>query len=115
MPVHWIDLVIVAIVAWSAFSAFRRGLIRQFVSLLSVIAGGLIAAHLHNRLATNIDFIVEDPVTRKLIAFAAIFAGVVLLGQVLAMLLRTVAGLLLLGPIDHLGGAAFGLLPGLLI
>jgi membrane protein required for colicin V production len=115
MPVHWIDLVIVAIVAWSAFSAFRRGLIRQLVSVLSVIAGGLIAAHLHSRLAANIDFIVEDETTRKLIAFAAIFAGIVVLGQILSMLLRTAAGLLMLGPIDHLGGAAFGVLQGLLI
>ena len=115
MPVHWIDLVIVAIVAWSTFAAFRRGLIRELVSLLSVIAGGLIAAHLHMRLATNIDFIVEDPVTRRLIAFAAIFAGMIVLGQVLAMLLRTAAGMLFLGPLDHLGGAAFGLVQGLLV
>jgi membrane protein required for colicin V production len=115
MPVHWIDLVIVAIVAWSALAALRRGLIRELVSLISVVAAGLLAAHVHERLAANIDFIVEDQQLRKLIAFVAIFAGVVVLGQILATVLRAAAGLLMLGPIDHLGGGAFGLAQGLLI
>jgi membrane protein required for colicin V production len=112
---HWIDLVIVAIVAWSTFAAFRRGLIREFVSLLSVVGGGLLAIHLHDRLAANIDFIVENPQARNLIAFAAIFAGVALIGQMLAALLRVAASFLLLGPLDHIGGAVFGLVQGLVI
>jgi membrane protein required for colicin V production len=115
MPVHWIDLVIVAIIAWSTFTAFRRGLIREFVSLLSIIGGGLLAAHFHDRLATNIDFMIEDPQTRKLIAFAAIFAGVSLIGQIVAAFLRVAASLLMLGPIDHLGGALFGFIQGLVV
>ena len=115
MPVHWIDLVIVAIVAWSTFTAFRRGLIREFVSLLSVVGGGLLAAHLHDRLAMNIDFLVDDPQMRKLIAFAAIFAGIALIGQIIAAFLRVAASLLMLGPLDHLGGAAFGVLQGLVV
>ena len=38
-----------------------------------------------------------------------------MLGQVAAMALRRFAALLLLGPFDHLGGALFGFLKGVLI
>lgn len=109
-----IDLVIVAIIAFSTFSAFRAGLIRQVVSLASVVLGGILAARLYPQLAENIDFLIADENMRKLVAFLAIFAGVVLIGTVLASLLRTFAGLLFLGPLDHIGGAVFGLLQGLI-
>jgi uncharacterized membrane protein required for colicin V production len=110
---HWIDVVIVAVIAWSAFSAFRRGLIREVVSLLSVLLGGIVAGHLYGRLAGNIDFLIGNAQMRDLVSFIAIFAGFVILGQIAATLLRTTAGLLLLGPIDHFGGALFGFVQGL--
>lgn len=105
---HWIDLVIIGFIALNVFSALRTGLIRQVVTLASVIAGGVVAANLYERLAANIDFLVADPLPRQLIAFGAIFAGFAVLGQIVAQLLRSVASVLLLGPLDRLGGALFG-------
>ena len=54
----------------------------------------------------------SDESTRNFVAFIAIFAGVVVLGQIGAAMLRRAAAMLLLGPFDHLGGALFGFAKG---
>ncbi len=112
---NWVDLVIVAIIAWSAFRAFRTGLIRELTALVAVIAGIFLAGALSDDLAANLDFLVEDQQTRNLAAFVAIFAGTLIVGQVLSAVMSDVAGLLLLGPLDHIAGAIFGLVQGVLI
>ncbi|MGE0228374.1 MAG: CvpA family protein [Dehalococcoidia bacterium] len=111
---HWIDLVILGVIAWTTFAAFRAGLIREVVPLVSVIVGAIVASRLYDDLAENIDFIIDDESTRKFIAFVSIFVGIVVIGHVIAIALRTMATLLMLGPLDHLGGAVFGFLKGLL-
>ncbi len=112
---NWVDLVIVAIIAWSAFRAFRTGLIRELTALVAVVAGIFLAGALSDDLAANLDFLVEDEQTRNLAAFVAIFAGTLIAGQVLSAVMSDVAGMLLLGPLDHIAGAIFGLLQGVLI
>lgn len=112
---NWLDLAIVAVIAWSAFSAFRAGLIRVVVSLISTVVGAVLAGRLYAQLAGNIDFLAESPEMRNLVAFVAIFAGVMVLGQVLSAMVRTASSLLFLGPLDHVGGAIFGFVQGLLV
>lgn len=112
---NWLDLAIAAVIAWSTFSAFRSGLIRVVVSLISTLVGAVLAGRLYSQLAENIDFIAGAPEVRNLLAFVAIFGGLIVLGQVLAMVLRTASSLLFLGPIDHLGGAVIGFVQGLLV
>lgn len=112
---NWVDFVIVAIVAWSAFRAFRTGLVRELTALIAVIAGIFLAGALSDDLSANLDFLIDDASTRNLVAFIAIFAGTLIAGQVLSAVLSDVAGMLLLGPLDHIAGAIFGLLQGILI
>ncbi len=112
---NWVDLVIVAIIAWSAFRAFRTGLVRELTSLIAVVAGIFLAGALSGKLSENLDFLISDPPTRNLVAFIAIFTGTLIAGQVLSSFLSDVAGMLLLGPLDHIAGAIFGLLQGILI
>jgi membrane protein required for colicin V production len=113
--VNWVDFVIVAIVAWSAFRAFRTGLVRELTALIAVIAGIFLAGALSDDLSANLDFLIDDASTRNLVAFIAIFAGTLIAGQVLSVVLSDVAGMLLLGPLDHIAGAIFGLVQGILI
>src|SRR5689334_18833503 len=80
---NWVDLLIVAIVAWTTFRAFSNGLVREVVTLLAVVLGLVLAGTLYDNLAANLEFIVDDPTTRRLIAFAAIFAGVAVAGKIL--------------------------------
>ncbi len=112
---HWIDLVIIAIVGWLTWRAFTVGLIREVVTLAAVLAGALLAGQLYGELAADIEFLIDDRRTRELVSFIAIFVWVVVLGQIGALLLRRMAALLLLGPFDSVGGAAFGFVKGVVV
>ncbi len=112
---NWVDLLIVAIVAWSAFRAFRTGLVRELTALVAVVAGIFLAGAFSDDLSSNLDFLISDPATRNLASFVAIFAGTLIAGQVLSAVLSDVAGMLLLGPLDHIAGAIFGLVQGILV
>ena len=111
----WIDFLILGYIALTAFRGLRSGLIRQVVGLASVLVGGVVASNLYPRLAENIDFLISDSSTRQLVAFGAIFAGFMVLGAIAGQMLRTVASLLLLGPIDSLGGLVFGAVQATLV
>ena len=112
---HWLDLVIVAVIACLTFHALSVGLIREVVMAIAVVGGAVLAGNFYQELADDIEFIVDDQTWRELIAFASIFLGIVAIGQIVATLLRQVASLLLLGPVDRVGGAAFGFLKGVLL
>lgn len=111
---NWIDLLIVAAIAWTTFNGFRTGLIRQVVWLLAIILGIIVAGVLYDDLAANLDFVIDDATTRNFIAFAAIVVGAVVAGAVLGQVLKTTASILMLGPLDSIGGGVVGLVRGLL-
>jgi membrane protein required for colicin V production len=112
---HWLDLLIVAIIAWVTFSAFSRGLIREVVTLVALIAGAVIAGAFYDELSANLEFLIDDTTTRNLLSFGALLGGILIFGQLLAGVLRRTAGLFMLGPFDHLGGAAFGFVKGVVL
>lgn len=109
---NWLDLLIVASIAWSAFRGFSTGLIRQVVWFLALVVGVLAAGLLYDDLSANLDFVISDSTTRNLVAFAAIVLGAVLAGAVIGQVLKATASLLLLGPLDSFGGAALGFVRG---
>ncbi len=111
----WIDLLIVGVIAWFTFRAFANGLIREVVTLGALILGVVLAGLFYAELAADIEFLIDDGTVRKLVSFMAILGGVVVLGQVLAAVLKRVASMLMLGPFDRLGGAAFGFAKGFLL
>lgn len=112
---NWLDLLIVAILAWTTFRAFSAGLIREIVSLLGLVAGVALAGAFYGNLSRNLEFVIADPTTRQLAAFGAIFIGTVIAGYVIGAVLHTAAAMLFLGPVDKIGGAIFGLVKGLLL
>lgn len=112
---HWLDLAIIAIIAWLTFRALSVGLIREVVTAIAFVGGVILAGNYYGELAADIAFLIEDETWRELVAFGSIFLGIVVIGQIVATLLRRVASLLLLGPFDRVGGAAFGFAKGVLL
>jgi membrane protein required for colicin V production len=113
--VHWIDLLIVGVIAWMTFTAFTNGLIREVVKLIALVLGAVLAGMFYDDLSQNLSFLLDDGITRNLISFGALLGGTLILGQIVAGMLRGTAKLLMLGPFDHLGGAAFGLAKGVIL
>jgi membrane protein required for colicin V production len=110
---NWVDLLIAGAIAWTTFRGLRTGLIRQAVWLIAVLAGLFLAGALYDDLSANLDFLIDDETTRNLVSFVAIIVGSVIAGMVVGEVLRTTATLLMLGPIDALGGGVLGFIRGL--
>ena len=100
-----IDVVFMLLMALALFKGFRRGFIVAIFSLFAIIIGLAAALKLS---AVVAGFLQENmQVSGKWLAvlsFVLVFAGIVLLVQWAAILLKKSAGILLLGWLDTLGG-----------
>jgi membrane protein required for colicin V production len=107
---NWIDLVILLMFAWFTYAAFHAGLIREVVTILGAILAVVLAGLFYTDLATDIQVAVDDENTARVIAFGVIFGATVLASQLLALVLKQAASLLMLGIFDSLAGAVMGLI-----
>lgn len=112
---NWLDVVVILLLAALTIAAYTSGLIREVITLIAVVAGILIAGALYERLAADVLVFIDNDDAAEAVAFLALFGGVYLMGQIGAYVLKTGAALLMLGPLDHLGGAVFGFIKGLLV
>ena len=112
---NWLDIAIIIIVAGFVAAAYSAGLIREVITLLSVIAGIIIAGQLYDNLTADVLVFMDDRDVADAISFLVLFGAVYLFGQILAYTLKTGASLFMLGWANHIGGAFFGLLKGLIV
>jgi membrane protein required for colicin V production len=112
---NWLDGVILIALIGFTVAAFRAGLIREVVTLVAVVAGVLVAGHYYDDLAEDVLLFIKNDKGAKVIAFLTLFGSLALAGQLAAFLMKRAVSMLLLGWLDHLAGAAFGLLKGLVL
>lgn len=112
---NYVDIAIVVLVAWFTFSAFSAGIIREVVTMTGVALGVVLAGLFYQDLASDVKLAVDNENAANIIAFLVIFGACFLAGQLAGMLLKHTASLLMLGTFDHLFGAAFGFLKGMVI
>jgi membrane protein required for colicin V production len=112
---NWLDIAIVLIVAFFATTAFSAGLIRELVTLVSVVVGVVVAGLFYDDLARDVLVFIDNKDTASIVAFLVLLGAIYLAGQLIAIMLKQVAAVLLLGWADRLGGALFGLLKGLVV
>ncbi len=108
----WLDLVIVVVLAVSAFLGLRMGIIKAVLSLAGVIVGVVLAGQYYTALADVLPFFSETSSAAKIVAFAIILIGVMVIAVVAARFLKWAASVMMLGWVNHLGGAALGLVLG---
>ncbi|MCJ7509887.1 MAG: CvpA family protein [Dehalococcoidia bacterium] len=112
---NWLDVAIVIAIVWFTFAAFRAGFIREVVAVIAVVVGVLAAGFYYDDLARDVLLFIDNDKAANVMAFLVLFGALALAGQLAAILLKHMASLLLLGQFDHLAGAAFGLLKGLIL
>ena len=108
---NWLDIVIVVAVAISTFLGLRMGIIKAVLSLAGVIVGVILAGRYCVPFSHQLSFIPGEKVA-EIVAFAIILIGVMVIAAVLASLLKWAASVVMLGWVNRLGGAAFGLVLG---
>ncbi|MGH2599419.1 MAG: CvpA family protein [Dehalococcoidia bacterium] len=112
---NWLDLVILLILAWFTVAGATAGLPRELVTLVAMVLGVVLAGLFYERLATDLEIIVDGERAAHVLAFAAIFFAVYGAGQILTVLFRDVALGLTFGPLDRSGGLLIGLLKGVIL
>ena len=111
----WVDIVILVIVGLSTVISLWRGFIRELFSTLAWIAAIVLAMLYAREAALWLPEIGVNETLGLVIAFLALFIGVLLLGGLLSFLLtRAVQRTGLDGP-DRFFGALFGALRGALV
>ncbi len=107
----WLDIVILVIVAVSIFAGLKAGMIKTALSLAGLIVGVVLAGHFYLSLAERLSFIPREDIA-KVMAFVLILLAVLVVASVLAAVLKWIASIAMLGWVNHLGGAFFGLVLG---
>ena len=105
----WLDIVIIVILAISTFFGLRTGIIKAVLSLAGVILGVVLAGRFYTALADVLPFFSENSNAAKIVAFAIILIGVMVIAVILARLLKWAASAVMLNWVNQLGGAVFGL------
>ena len=108
---NWLDIVIIVAIAIPTFIGLRAGIIKLALSLAGVIVGVVLAGHYYVPLSSRLSFITDENMA-KIAAFVIIMIGVLVIAGVIAGLLKWVTSIVMLGWLNSLGGAVFGLLLG---
>ena len=112
---NWADWTIVAILGISCLVSLLRGFVREALSLISWLAASFVAVTYHESLAALLARWVDTPSIRAVLAYAALFAGTLLLGTLINYLIGSLLRSAGLSGFDRILGLVFGLARGLLI
>ena len=110
----WLDIVIIVAIAITTFIGLKIGLIKAVLSLAGLIIGVILAGYFYIPLSEQLTFI-SQPTLAKVVAFAIILIGVMVIAGVLALVLKWITSLMLLGWVNRVGGAVFGLVLGAIL
>ena len=106
-----LDIVIAVALIIPIFTGLKQGLIKAALSLAGLIVGVILAGNFYQQLAGVLGFISNEDIA-NVVAYILILVAVMIIATVVATLLKFTAKAVLLGWVDHLGGAVFGLLMG---
>jgi len=108
---NWLDIIIIVAIAITTFLGLKIGIIKAVLSLAGLIVGVILAGRYYVPLSHQLAFIPGENVA-KIVAFAIILIGVMVIAIVLARLLKWATSAVMLGWVNHLGGVVFGLVLG---
>jgi len=108
---NWLDIVLIVAIAIPTFIGLRIGIIKAALSLAGLIVGVILAGRYYVLLSQQLSFIPQASVA-KVVAFAIILIGIMVIAGVIARLLKWAVSVTMLGWVNQLGGAIFGLVLG---
>jgi membrane protein required for colicin V production len=112
---NWLDIVLLLIVAASIVTSFRKGLSREIIGLVTVVAALLLAIWFHGMAAAAFANWLSSPAAANFAGFFAIFCGVLIAGALVSAIIGRFLKVTGLSIFDHLLGAVFGLVRGVLV
>ncbi len=110
-----LDIIIIAIIGLVAFRGYRRGLIKEAVSLCSIFIGIFVASHLHTIFVPHLRVYVHNQGTVLALSYLITFLGTLIGLWFLVRFLQNLLKVTMLTVVDKITGAAFGAIEGLLL
>ena len=112
---NWLDVVVLAVLVVSAALSFRKGLTREVVGLASVVLAILLGIWFYGTAGSFLAPYLSSRGLANFAGFLLVFGGVLLLGHLVSYAIGKFLKVTGLSIFDHLLGAVFGALRGLLI
>ncbi len=109
-----IDIFLIVALVIPAFVGLKQGIIKAALSLAGLIIGVVLASNLYQPLSKVLAFIPNKDVA-NIISFILILVCVIVISTVLARLLKSIASAMMLGWVNHVGGAIFGFFVGAIL
>jgi membrane protein required for colicin V production len=106
-----IDVVLAVVLALFALRGFFRGFSREIFALIGLVGGVAVAAAYYPDGALMLPPEVPE-IARPALAFVGIFLAVALAAKLVGLVVQRLLGLVLLSPLDRLGGIVFGAAKG---
>lgn len=106
-----IDVVLAVVLALFALRGFWRGFAREIFALIGLVGGVAVAGAYYPDAALMLPPEVPD-IARPAVAFLGIFVVVALAAKLAGLLVQRLFGLVMLSPLDRLGGVVFGAAKG---
>lgn len=107
---NWFDIVLIVVLVLTTFMGLRRGVISMVLPLAGIIIGIVLAGHYHGAVSGWLP--IDNTEYAGWAGYAIIIVAVLIVSVILAGILRRFIRLVLLGWVDRLGGAFFGLVLG---
>jgi membrane protein required for colicin V production len=112
---NWLDVVLLAILAASVALSFRKGLSREVIGLTSVVLAILLGIWFYGTAGSFLAPYLSSRALANFAGFLLVFCGVLLAGHLVSYIVGRFLKVTGLSIFDHLLGAVFGALRGLLI
>jgi membrane protein required for colicin V production len=112
---NWLDIVLLIVIAGSVLTSLRKGLTREIIGLVTVVLALLLGAWTYGVAGSFLIPYVSSKWVANLAGFILVFAGVMALGGIVSFVAGKVLKLTGLSIFDHLLGAGFGIVRGVLI
>jgi membrane protein required for colicin V production len=112
---NWLDVVLLAILAASVAMSFRKGLSREIIGLASVVLAILMGIWFYGTAGALLTPYLSSRALANFAGFLLVFCGVMLAGHLVSYIVGRFLKVTGLSIFDHLLGAVFGALRGLLI
>ncbi|PID40602.1 MAG: colicin V production protein [Proteobacteria bacterium] len=109
------DIVIVSVLAYGLIRGIFRGLVRELSSIIGVLGGFYAAYTYYPHMSKLLSGWISDSSYLNIISYLVIFAAVMVVVGILAVIIKYLLNIAYLGWLDRVSGALFGVLKGALV
>jgi membrane protein required for colicin V production len=109
------DIVIISVLAYGLIRGIFRGLVRELSSIIGVLGGFYAAYTYYPHMTKLLSAWITNPSYLNIISYLVIFAVVVIVVGILAVVIKYLLNIAYLGWVDRVSGALFGMLKAALV